>query len=48
MIALNLIPLLMILVWFPFTVWFMLRTISLMQRMAIELESLSRSMQSRE
>jgi len=45
---LGLLPLLLLLVWFPFTFWFMIRTMSMMQRMANELETLSRTLQSRE
>ncbi len=47
MFLVNFIPLGMIFLWFPFTFWFMLRVISLMQRIATELESISQSIQAR-
>ncbi len=37
----------MYVIWIPFTVWFMVRALSLMQRMAVELEAIARSQQSR-
>ena len=41
---LFLIPFALMLIGFPFLIWFMVRFISLMQRIALELESIARSL----